>query len=224
MISDKYYVAQRADRKRFERDTKGMMVTTLLDDGVTRHLRVSQPNSSRYWFDVVSFPGHMSFAGDRGAWMFARLRDMFEFHRVNFDRETPTIDYDYWASKTVAVDRHEGTHIFDEDAWKSAAVHDFRQYEFPEGRRMELWHEFRAAVFGGDAPRDSFEAIGRVIGFNYIERPGIQEYPFDDFWGWAPFEKPSPSFKWACWAIAETIRSYDRHHHFRVAWKLRDED
>ena len=36
-----------------------------------------------------------------------------------------------------------------------------------------------------------------------------QVSPFQDFYDFGPFTRPSFRLRWACWAIAETIRAYD---------------
>src|SRR5688572_3976922 len=83
--------------KRFKADTTNHEMTVLHDDGLYRHLRFQAPSSSFYWFDLVTWPGKLAFAGDGEAFVFSRLEDMFEFFRMSGGRINPG----YWAEKLV---------------------------------------------------------------------------------------------------------------------------
>jgi hypothetical protein len=89
--------------ERFAADTAQHEMTVLRDDGLYRHLqfvrvapspKTGKPErSSFYWFELVTWPGHLAITGDCGTYVFARIEDMFGFfrgHRVNPG---------YWAEK-----------------------------------------------------------------------------------------------------------------------------
>jgi hypothetical protein len=95
--------------ERFPRDVAGHQMIPSRDDGLYRHLRfrrvapwvkdgVTQPpsRSSSYWFDLVTWPGHLTITGDCGTYTFARTDDMFEFFRGQ------QINPGYWAEKVKA--------------------------------------------------------------------------------------------------------------------------
>ena len=57
--------------ERFPRDTADHQLTVLHDDGLYRHLRFQAPGTSLYWFDLVTWPGHLSFTGEVDGYTFA---------------------------------------------------------------------------------------------------------------------------------------------------------
>lgn len=84
--------------ERFKRDTAKHAMTVLHDDGLYRHLRFHAPDSSFYWFDIVTWPGTLAFRGDVGAgYIFSRVEDMFTFFRRNGNEHG--INPGYWAEK-----------------------------------------------------------------------------------------------------------------------------
>jgi hypothetical protein len=90
--------------ERFKRDTAKHRMIVLRDDGLYRHLRFVEhrfcndaeyrPNSSFYWFDLVTWPGTLVINGDCGSFTFSRITDMFEFFRSRYG-----INPQYWAEK-----------------------------------------------------------------------------------------------------------------------------
>ena len=88
---------QIADSKaKFVSDTDEHQMTILHDDGVYRHLRFKAPGTRFYWFDLVTWPGHLSITGDMGAFTFARVQDMFTFFYGH------DINPGYWGEKVIA--------------------------------------------------------------------------------------------------------------------------
>lgn len=79
---------------RFARDTADHELTILQDAGLYRHLRFQAPKRGFYWFDLITWPGHLAVVGDVDhGYMFARVEDMFDFFR------SPHLHPDYWAEK-----------------------------------------------------------------------------------------------------------------------------
>jgi hypothetical protein len=89
--------------ERFAADVAEHEMTIFRDDGLYRHLRfvrtavnekTGKPElSSLYWFDLITWPGHLAIDGDMDGFMFARTEDMFEFFRGK------RINPSYWAEK-----------------------------------------------------------------------------------------------------------------------------
>ena len=90
----------------FLNDVSKHEMKVLLDNGIYRHLRFKQQGSSNMWFDVVTWPGFLAYTGDMGAFVFARLEDMFEFFRGRpvDDKDKLYINLGYWGEKLEAVD------------------------------------------------------------------------------------------------------------------------
>ena len=213
-----YYSRQVEDRQKYVGRTKSHHMTILQDDGVYRHIRMANPKNSSYAFNVTTIPGYLIFTGDTGSYVFSRLYDMFEFHRIKWDWETPSIDYRYWSEKCEASAKHGGTKEFDEDAFKQAAIREFWNHDWPDHktRRYEWTLYIRDIISANHQSGD--ESIRAMIDYSY-HRYSVSEWgnsksedvnPFHDFYEYGRFEKPSFRLKWACWAIAHTIRDYDR--------------
>lgn|GEM_PF-5173668 len=178
---------------------------------------MAAPGCSAYHFNVTTFPGYLVFTGDMGAFTFSRTRDMFQFHRISWDRDIPIIDYRYWAEKADAVDKHSGISAFNEAHFKEAALREFWNHDWSDKKtRRDEWTLYiRDIIEAGH--QSSAEATQAMMDYEYTR---WSEYdwggtksenirPFDDFYENGPFTKPSFRLKWACWAIAETIRAYD---------------
>ena len=93
-----------AARERFVHDTSTHELSVLRDEGEYRHLRFKAPDHGFYYFDLVTWPGHLVICGDAGDYHFSRTRDMFEFFeprgsRGGFDDVEYGINAHYWGEK-----------------------------------------------------------------------------------------------------------------------------
>jgi hypothetical protein len=87
--------------QRFAGDTAEHQLTVLRDDGLYKHLRFKKPGTGMYRYDLVTWPGYLTFCGDMGTLVFFRTEDMLSFFRSNPDRPTYRINPDYWSQKVV---------------------------------------------------------------------------------------------------------------------------
>ncbi|GAA5229227.1 hypothetical protein [Arthrobacter cryoconiti] len=103
--------------RRFNKDTEGHVMTTLHEDGLYRHLRFRSPEIGWGWFDLITWPGHLTINGDMGTYTFARVEDMFTFF-------TGYINTHYWSEKEKGRGRSE-LKEHDGDEFKTWIVQDF---------------------------------------------------------------------------------------------------
>jgi hypothetical protein len=169
----------------FAKDVARHEMTVILDKAEHRHLRFSKPDSSDMHFYITTWPGYLSFSGDMGCYVFARLRDMFEFFRG--DR----INLGYWAEKIQAADR-SGVKEYEPD--KLAAYVEEYTKDWPE----EVREEARAAVLHDDE-HDARKALYA------FESDG---HEFHDSWE-VDFTEYTGRFVWCCRAIVWAIQQYD---------------
>lgn len=83
----------------FAVDVAAHRLIVRLDQGLHRHLVFERREHS--WnnrFELITAPGSLTITGDRGAYTFRRLTDMFAFFRGNPDRPH-RINIGYWAEK-----------------------------------------------------------------------------------------------------------------------------
>jgi hypothetical protein len=93
------------------------------DDELYRHLRCGKPGDSAFSFNIVTWPGHLTIAGDIGSWTFSRVEDMFTFFRG--DRINP----DYWQGKLVGNGQHSASTRWTREAF-AARVAEWREELF----------------------------------------------------------------------------------------------
>lgn len=194
----------------FLRDVATHELTILQDQGLYRHLRFKQPNTSSMYFDLITWPGHLCYTGDMGTYVFSRIRDMLEFFRRDSDEELP-INPRYWSGKVQAVDggRHEGC-VFEYDHDKFLAVVNQYLTDWLEGLSEEHQDELREAI-ENDVLRfadcdDEYGNYARVNEFSaHVDG---KDYEFIDF-----FEHSTRSltsrYIWCCRALVWGIGKYD---------------
>lgn len=182
--------------ERFARDTAQHKLTILHDDGLYRHLRMRNPLSNEYWFDLITWPGSLAVRGDIEGHMFTRDLDMLPFFRSRYG-----INPHYWAEKT------------------ETGREPLKEYS--EGLFRQLVTEHTAdAIRYSDAPRGIGKAVRAGILnsgqlYNEDEARAVLDdfefkgFRFEDTWEWS-FRDYSGSFLWICHAIQFGIAAYDQ--------------
>lgn len=209
--------------ERFLRDVASHAMTVIRDDGVHRHIRFKQPDSSGMFFDLITWPGHLCYTGDMGTYVFRRANDMFGFFRKGgrLDR----IDHCYWAEKIEAADRtgvkkhsHEKFEREIND-WIDGHAEDHKPDD-DETDRLALWAaayaelraEVKSDVLGADENEvrcfdaaNDFEHKGDAW---HEFHGGGETFEFTDFWEVDTTEYTS-RFIWCCFALAWGVEKYD---------------
>ena len=209
--------------ERFLRDVAKHEMTVIRDDGVHRHIRYKQPDSSMMFFDLITWPGFLCYCGDMGTYVFQRTQDMFGFFRKN--GRLDGIDRRYWAEKIEAADRTGvEKHSHDEftrqitDWVDQQAEGDKPDDDEPE--QLVLWSEayaeLRAEVESEVLSADSnevrcFDAANDFThagdAWKAFHGPNAK-FRFADFWEVDTKEYTS-RFLWCCYALAWGIEQYD---------------
>lgn len=179
-------------QERFQADTAKHAMTVLHDDGLYRHLRFRRPDTSIYWFDVITWPGNLTIRGDMGTFVFTRLDDMFEFFRSGTG-----INPGYWGEKVTAG---ETTRYDEEYARHTAAEYLEEWAEQEESERADRTRQMLGELIANDESSDESEF-----------RHGLSQIgePFGDFWWEADFRRPTIHFLWCCWAIRHAVTEFD---------------
>ncbi len=198
---------------RFNKDTADHAMTIFHDDGIYRHLRFRDPKTTSYYFDLVTWPGHLAITGDMGSNLFCRTEDMFKFFRTDRGHGTD-INPGYWNEKLQCDGERDGTKEFDEDAF-TRVINEYRiewmrqmkESKFSKEDRRELWqgveYEVMDAIgnYGENAVTKAFEFSKKYNGVTY---------QFDDLFEHS-FKKFTFHYIWRCRAIACGIKMYDEH-------------
>lgn len=192
----------------FADDVTEHVMTVLHEDGLYRHVRFACPTTSLGHFDLVTWPGYLSYGGDRDGLVFARTRDMFEFFRAKSGWNMDRINPGYWAAKLttrVPVKTYEADKFrqFINDAinsevdeypglakYASREIRDAERdgvFEFENGAR-EWLRDFEFVV----------PAVAPVRSFQFLD---TWELDFTD-WDF--------HYLYACHAIQWGIEQYDK--------------
>ncbi|MEX0141999.1 hypothetical protein MRBLMS1_002840 [Massilia sp. LMS1-1-1.1] len=209
--------------ERFLRDVAKHEMTVIRDDGVHRHIRFKQPDSSNMFFDLVTWPGFLCYSGDMGAYVFQRTQDMFGFFRKN--GRLDGIDRRYWAEKIEAADNTGVTrHSHDEftrqiNDWVDQQAEGDKPGD-DEPEQLALWAEayaeLRAEVESEVLSADSnevrcFDAANDFThagdAWKAFHGPDAK-FEFTDFWE-VDTKEYTPRFLWCCYALAWGIEQYD---------------
>lgn len=209
--------------ERFLRDVAKHEMTVIRDDGVHRHIRFKQPDSSNMFFDLVTWPGFLCYSGDMGTYVFQRTQDMFGFFRKN--GRLDGINRRYWAEKIEAADNTGVTrHSHDEfmrqiNDWVDWHAEGNKPGD-DEPEQLALWAEayaeLRAEVESEVLSADSNE-VRCFDAANDFEHAGDAwqafhgpdaKFEFTDFWE-VDTKEYTPRFLWCCYALAWGIEQYD---------------
>ena len=213
-------------------------LTVLHDKDEYRHLRFRSPDSSTYWFDLVTWPGALTIRGDLGAaYTFAGSADMFAFFRGR------RIQPSYWSQKLDADRRSISVYNQDlcEQKVKQYVAEAIRTGETPRGLGRAVTKLLREGDFGWEdgayAELGRFEHGAKTVlsclckgraefdvddlgiddvlwrsrhrGLGHLVfEEHIEGFRFHDIYEWK-FRDFDWSYLWACHAIVWGIARYD---------------
>jgi hypothetical protein len=197
----------------FLKDVTQHVMTVIRDDGVNRHIRFKRPDSSTYWFDLITWPGTLCIDGDCGTYVFRRLEDMFQFFRTDRDwlRDGATLGINpgYWGEKLQAKASYGGYMEFSERLFREAVKSEFDAWvesEEPSDKiKDQIWEELedRVLSYVNDGAHDAVRAAmdfepddGEVL----FEMRDFYDHRLDDY---------TFHFIWCCYAIAWGVKTYD---------------
>lgn len=186
-------------KEEFLTHVKDHELTVAHDDGLYRHIILSKGGSFYDRFEIVTWPGYLSYSGDLGDFTFQRLEDMFKFFRGH--EPNPS----YWAEKLQAIDRHGGFEEFSLDIMREIIKDDFKywEHENSEQRRGD-WEDIQEELLNGYESEESAKiAIDR-----YVSPFGNKH--FVDAWEW-DLRDYTWRFMFACYAIPWAIGKYDEY-------------
>jgi len=202
----------------FAEDVAEHRLIVRLDQGLHRHLLFERREHS--WnnrFELVTWPGKLAISGDRGAHVFSRLPDMFQFFRSNGN--TLGINPTYWSEKLV--DERRSVQVYSEDRlWEKVREHladaarEYRE-ELAEWRGLgsdPQWRPFvpeklrRARELVREA-RDWGQAAYEDGGRQFLRELEDTDVVSDTY-GWDLTDWDF-HFLWCLHAIAWGVRQYD---------------
>ena len=181
----------------FLRDVCEHRMTVLHDSGLYRHVRFAKPGTSVMQFDIVTWPGYLSFCGDMGTYVFSRLRDMFEFFRGS-TLGPIEVNLGYWAEKCQAVDRDSGIREYSPERFRERIERWLEDAEASEECRAAVQSEVLCHA-------DEGESAARKAADDFAYADG---FAFTDFWE-ADCSEWTARYVWCCYALSWAVRQYD---------------
>jgi hypothetical protein len=180
----------------FLRDVKDHKLEILLDSGVHRHIRCKKPESSVFYFDVVTWPGFLAYSGDMGSYTFWRTEDMLTFFRG--DRINPS----YWSQKLEAICKTDGYVEYSKDELARHCWDHMRELRgsISAEQRGKIGERIIDEVLVAASLEDAHRRLAK------FEVDG--EPFFSDTWEW-DLTDYSYRFVWCCYAIVHAIGMYD---------------
>lgn len=192
----------------FNRNMDEHQMTILYADGLYRHLRFKNPDHGFYRFDLITWPGYLTITGDIGTYVFARVRDMFEFF-------TGYINTGYWAEKLQnGADGGRSTvKSYEEELFKQWVVQDFWETsrDMDPGPTKTWWEAIKDEVL--DKWVDTSNITAALTALTSIDRfQAAPKYHYSDAWedaeGWEQYDW---HFELCLAAIVAGIRTYKTH-------------
>lgn len=195
-------MSNECSKERFLRDVQGHKLEVKKDDGLYRNIVLKIPESSEYWFRIVTWPGSLCITGDMGTYVYERIQDMFKFFR----REDLSINNHYWHEKMVAVDRHSGALEFSREGFRKRVKDHYEQHVGWKGISgevaAELWSKIEDEVISA-ADEGEHEAYDAIWSFD-------DDTIFQDFFDGGGTERYTYRFIWCLYAIVWGIQQYDK--------------
>jgi hypothetical protein len=127
---------------RFLEDVKDHELTIIHDEGLNRHIRMKRPQSSSYYYDIITWNGYLTICGDMGTYVFRRIEDMFQFFQMDdndFNKsktEPLSINPGYWGEKLEAFPKR-GYKEYSQDKFMEN-VKDYLDHHFPDDLDIEI--------------------------------------------------------------------------------------
>jgi len=186
-------------KKIFLNDVKDHLIEVKKDDGIYRHIRYSQPETSTMYFDLITWPGYLCYTGDMGSYLFSRIKDMFCFFRNNKLEINPG----YWSEKVFSESRFgNGITKFSIEEFNEHVLNSTRSYlDLEENEKIpnEIMQEISPLL----SAEDEYECVNEMRNF-YSDK-----IRFDDFWEY-DCQIFTYHFIWCCYAIVWGIQQYDK--------------
>lgn len=189
----------------FLKEVAGHVMKVHGNNGLYRHVFFKSENSSRYWFEIVTWPGVLVIRGDLGSFMFTRIEDMVAFFNAdNFGSPpTKTPNFGYWAEKCIAQDK-DGIYEFSQELFQRNATEALQnailssRTEISKSNKKECLTQFQSAILDVDF-RNEYEARDAINDFEFDV--GDETIQISDFYEYDN-QGYTYSYTWCCYAIA----------------------
>lgn len=199
----------------FPKDVKDFQMAVLLDQGVYRHIKFGKPGSVHGAFELITWPGHLTIAGDMGSYSFARNEDMFSFFRADSsDTSRPVheqINARYWHEKMISECAHSPAMktcpLAIADNVKEHLACFLESSELNEEDAAELKDAIDSEILSNlYEGAGEYEINRAMVAINEFDEHGMEFVDFHE----TTMDRPSMHFTWCLAAIVWGINQYDQ--------------
>lgn len=191
--------------KTFREESAKHVMTVLHEDGLYRHIRMAEPGTRMWSWDIVTWPNHLATSGDiADGFTFSRELDMIGFFNLGGGKEAyysdgaPGIDFRYWAEKLQGDQRdtaREYKHELFVQRVTESLTEDLERGDLTQEQADELITEAR------EVEENSHAA------FEWLQD---HDEHFPDSWEWG-LRDYTLSFQLACYAVNAAVQAYLEH-------------
>lgn len=211
---------KKVTEKTFLDDVKNHKLTIICDKKNTRHIRLKNPETNYYWFDITTWHGHLCISGDMGTYVFKRTEDMFCFFRMdkndfNYNKnKTLQINSGYWHEKLVSDSTFEPSKQFSTELFEEYLKEELESYcesnNLCKDFKKSCWNTIEYELLEPETEQDARESIENAswADYNDEEQSDFAEYLKDNIWE-ADFQDYTNHFIWCLYAIVWGINQYD---------------
>lgn len=214
-------------RERFLRDTRGHEMTISLDMSrnkknpkLYRHLRFRNKSQGGYWFDILTWPGGLTFRGDGESYSFSVYEaDTLKLFR-NRDWRGKYMDIRYCAEKLTSnrdcVVEYQEELFF--QAVRDQVQYAIEQDQIEEDQKARLEEQLKNEIFESGETATQEGAIEVLKSFEFYNdesnefRPGHRaDFDFGEWWEWFDGSVKGYNwwFMWAICALCWGVEQYD---------------
>lgn len=187
-------------KEQFLKDVSGHKMKVMHCDGIYRHLNFSK-GSAILHFNITTWPGYLCVSGDMGCFVFSRLRDMFEFFRM----DKLKINCQYWAEKLVAINKC----CFKEyspDVFREKIKEICDEWDVGKSNVKALMLAVAEEVLSS---ADDGEEEARKAADSFRFETEDEIFSFTDLWE-VDLTEYTYNFLWCLYAIVWGIQQYDK--------------
>jgi len=199
-------------RQHFAKFSEKHELTILHDDGLYRHLRIAEPGTGIYSWNIITWPGHLATSGDvADGYMFARLPDMFEFFRHPHSADSYYINDSYWWEKMPHT-LHDQARKYSLDAFErfvEQSAEEWREGMLP-AERASLTAAIKRDILDETTEYDAEHNRQLLDDFSFESKSHGYTLGWSDTWEY-DFQDWDYHFILALLAISKGIAMYDEH-------------
>ena len=206
-------------KEKFLETVKNHKLEIISRNGLTRHIRIKNPESYNRYYDLTTWQGHLCISGDMRCYVFSRhgSDDMFNFFRNN----NLDINPNYQQEKLVCESNSIASEDFSQDVFNNIIKEYFEEYfnendDLTKKCKEDCWNEIEENLLNPENEHDARNTIydcGWANCFDTEYEDEIEEFSkslAEYFCDGIDLTKYTNNFIWCLYAIVYGIQLFDK--------------